>query len=100
MYTVEISFLEELMSFIKKYGNVVILSKSLDCDLQTIEIYDSWRSRTLKKVYKVYVKGKLMKEYDSPLQAYIWLQMKGYIWQGKGYLFLSKDCKVIIEEDK
>lgn len=43
VYTVEISFLEELMSFIKKYGNVVILSKSLDCDLQTIEIYDSWR---------------------------------------------------------
>lgn len=43
VYTIEIDSFEELMSFIKKYGAVVILSKSLDCDLQTIEIYDSWR---------------------------------------------------------
>lgn len=54
----------------------------------------------MKKVYKVYVKGELMKEYDSPLQAYIWLHMHGYISSGKGYLFLSKDCKVIVEEKK
>lgn len=51
-----------------------------------------------KKIYKVYVKGQLMKEYDNPLQAYTWLHIHRFIGAGKGYLFLLRDSKIVVEE--
>lgn len=41
-YTIEIDNLEQLMDFIKKYGEIVVY-QSHDYDLPVIEIYDTWR---------------------------------------------------------
>jgi hypothetical protein len=41
-YTIEIDNLEQLMDFIKKYGDVVII-KEEQYDFPIIEIYDTWR---------------------------------------------------------
>lgn len=42
VYVIEFNTLEELMSFINKYGNIVIYKHSDDCELNQITIYDSW----------------------------------------------------------
>lgn len=51
-----------------------------------------------KKIYKVYVKGQLMKEYDNPLQAYTWLHIHRFIGADRVYLFLLRDSKIVVEE--
>ena len=43
-YTIEINSLEQLMSFVDRHGDVVIIPPNDDNKkLPTIEIYDTWR---------------------------------------------------------
>lgn len=43
LWTIEINTLEELNSFIKKYGEVVITENKCDSESMGIEIYDDYR---------------------------------------------------------
>ena len=45
--------------------------------------------------YEVWIKGQLEKVYDHLILAGTYLHMKGFLYSGKGYLFIdNKNCKV------
>lgn len=50
--------------------------------------------------YEVWIKGQLEKVYDHLILAGTYLHMKGFLYYGKGYLFIdNKICRVYEVDD-